>query len=278
MPLFSDAQTGQWHFLLGGLDLEMATIRELLQSESVPFTDKKLRWGASATQYRDVIAANSGGANPGTRLVLVELENDLEDDRLNDQLIWIDHHNDRAGPSAPTSLEQVFQLLVLPEDRWTRHFELVAANDRGHIDAMVEVGASRDEISEIRRQDRMLSGEEPDDEATSRKAIERRREFASGQLTIVELPHSRCGAVTDLLHPALGGPGYENLLVLSPDEVNFYGDGEVIKWLERQFPGGWSGGELPVRGFWGKSLESAEQALLIGRQLTGLCGAGARET
>ena len=48
-----------------------------------------------------------------------------------------------------------------------------------------------------------------------------------------------------------GGPGFNNLLVISPNQINFYGAGFVIQQLVDKFPAGWYGGELPDRGFWG---------------------------
>ena len=57
--------------------------------------------------------------------------------------------------------------------------------------------------------------------------------------------------ITDRLDRELGGPGYHNLLILSPGEVNFYGEGRLVNALAAAFPAGWYGGSLPERGFWG---------------------------
>lgn len=62
-------------FFLGGADLEMATIRALLD-ETVPGNvhDKGLRWGAKASAYREeIMSALAQGLTP----VLVELEDNL---------------------------------------------------------------------------------------------------------------------------------------------------------------------------------------------------------
>jgi len=71
------------------------------------------------------------------------------------------------------------------------------------------------------------------------------------------LAHARTATVTDRLAKELGGSGYQNLLILSPKEVNFYGSGKLIAILDARFPGGWSGGSLPERGFWGHSESGA---------------------
>jgi len=79
-------------------------------------------------------------------------------------------------------------------------------------------------------------------------------------LTVVRLQHTRTAAVTNRMERALGGPGYENLLVISPAEVNFFGTGTIILALNDAFPRGWYGGSLLERGFWGHS-ESVKEAL-----------------
>jgi hypothetical protein len=150
-------------------------------------------------------------------------------------------------------LEQVFDLLRLPSSRWTRWFALVAANDRGHVRAMLELDppATAAELQQIRAADRGAQGITLQQEQEATAAIAHARLLAGGALTVVDLPHDRTAAVADQLEPALGGCGYENLLVYSPNQVNFFGRGQVIERLVGQFPGSWFGGDLPDRGFWG---------------------------
>lgn len=73
---------------------------------------------------------------------------------------------------------------------------------------------------------------------------------------------ARASVVADRLDAALGGPGYSDLLVISPQEVNFYGSGRTIARLDAAFPGGWRGGELPRRGFWGHAQLANIEAVL----------------
>lgn len=234
--------------MLGGHDLEMETIAALVES-ALPgaIVDAGLDWGARASAYRhQILEALERGVTP----VLVELEWDLDISR--ELAIEIDHHGSRAGRDAPTSLHQVFALLELPSSRWTRWYDLVAANDRGHVRAMVEMGATREEIREVRRLDLMAQGATEADFAIAREAVAARESHARGELTVVRLSHGRASVVADLLHPALGGPGYAALAVVSPNQINVWGSGELVAWLESEFPGGWYGGELPVSGFWGR--------------------------
>lgn len=234
-------------FFLGGRDLEMATIRDLLQ-EVIPgrFYDKALTWGATASAYREeIIATLACGLMP----VLVELIDDLG--LPSARIVIVDHHGERAGEHRPTSLHQVFALLGLPGKRWTRWFELVAANDRGYIPALMEIGATREEIFNVRAADRAAQGITPEEEAAGERAVAQAKTLVSGLLTIVHLPHARTATVTDRLQPELGGTGYKNLLVCCPEQVNFFGTGQIVLALYEKFPGGWYGGGLPTRGFWG---------------------------
>jgi len=233
-------------FFLGGQDLEMAVIRELLEEAGARFFDGRLGWGAKASSYEEEIRACLEG---GGRPVLVELTDDLDLDP--EGVIVADHHGKEAGRDAPTSIEQVFRLLELPPERWSRRLELVAANDRGGPPALAQAGATREEIAEIRAADRAAQGVTEEEERQAAGAAEKAEGRAGGRLTVARLPLDKTTPLVDRLHPELGGPGFENLLVLSPGEVNFFGSGELVRALEERYPGGWSGGELPQRGFWG---------------------------
>ncbi|MBK9316283.1 MAG: hypothetical protein IPM55_18875 [Acidobacteria bacterium] len=149
-----NSPSSQLVFFLGGRDLEMVTIRDLLgETSHGGCHDKALSWGARASAYRTEIAETiAAGKTP----VLIELENDLG--LQEDEFINIDHHGARAGREAPTSLHQVFALLDLPADKWTRWHQLVAANDRGYIPEMLAEGATPEEIRQVRAADRQAQG------------------------------------------------------------------------------------------------------------------------
>ena len=253
-------------FFLGGRDLEMVTIRELVEQVR-PGTchDRGLGWGARASVYREQILATLARRQTP---VLVELEPDLDlacvrateaeatrsivgDGRT---LILVDHHGAAAGSDRPTALHQVFQLLGCPPTAWTRRMELVAANDRGYLPALADAGATAEEMRAIRRDDRAAQGIAPEEEAAAEEAVRHREVRAGGALTVLRLPTDRMTAATDRMEPLLGGPGYRNLLCAGPAEVGFFGAGRWISELDRRFPGGWRGGALPVRGFWGHPI------------------------
>ncbi len=238
-------------FFLGGADLEMAEIRALLEIHAPGrFVDKGLEWGAKASDCRDEIAAAlARGETP----VLVELDWDLDGIVDRGRVREIDHHGDRAG--RPASLRQAFEILGLPEDAWTRRLELVAANDVGHIRAMKAAGATAEEIAEIRRADRAAQGVGADEEADAAQAIARGRELtgASGTgVTVIAVSHDRSTAAADLMEADAGGPGFENLVVVMPSKLAFFGSGALVLALKDAAPESWWGGALPERGFWGR--------------------------
>lgn len=247
-------------FFLGGRDLEMVTIRALLQAHApTMFHDKGLAWGARASAYQgEIESALAEGKTP----VLIELENDLGLDPAMPMVV-IDHHGERAGAEEPTSLHQVFRLLGLPAAAWTHWHELVAANDRGHILALLKAGATQEEIVRVRAADRAAQGITPEEEAQGERAAACAETLLEGKLTITRLPHSRTATVADRLHHALGGAGYKNLLVLCPHEVDFFGTGSLVLALDRKYPGGWYGGALPERGYWGHGEPFPPEAQIV---------------
>lgn len=252
-------------FFLGGRDLEMVTIRDLL-AERAPgrWHDQGLAWGAKASAYdAEIEAARANGLVP----VMVELEDDLGLTVGGDagSFIVVDHHGPRAGRDRPTSLHQVFALLEVEPAHWSRWFDLVAANDLGHIPAMTARGATPEEIRRVRAADRAAQGITAEQEAQAEQAAAAPQHLAGGLLTVVALPHDRTAAVADRLAPELGGPGCENLLILGPTSVHFFGAGELVLALDRTLPGGWYGGALPDRGFWGHAVPVPDAlAYLIG--------------
>jgi hypothetical protein len=240
-----------YRFFLGGRDLEMVEIGELLRTHAPGLVeDKGLAWGAALSAYREwLLAALQRGETP----VAVELADDLPPDLFDrKKLIIVDHHGARAGADQPTSLEQVFSLLGLPREAWTRRRALVAANDRAHVAGLRAYGATAAEIAEIRTADRAAQGVTAADEIEARRAISARRQ--DGDLTIVETTSDTSTAVADLILPECNGPGYKRLMVLMPGKVTVFADGDMIARLAETYPNGWWGGDLPNAGFWGQTI------------------------
>lgn len=249
-------------FFLGGHDLEMLEIGQLVRAAwgKAAVVDRGLPWnGAVASAYlQDIEAAVAAERTP----VLVELRDDLPAE-LSGRCVHVDHHGARAGADAPTALEQVFALLGLPKERWTRRMALVAANDRGWIPELRAMGATDAEIAAIRAEDRAAQGVTAAEEAVAEAALARAERRLEGSLVLVRLPHARTSPVLDRLALQAGEGEPPDVLVLSPEEVNFSGRGARVLALDAAFPGGWRGGALPARGFWGRGRPLPDEAALL---------------
>lgn len=241
-------------FLLGGHDLEMLTIRKLLETRQVPFADRNLSWGAKASDYQAEIEQWD---HPGHHLVFIELIIDLQPS----QASWsvVDHHGPQAGRGTPTSLEQVARMLGVSDQEFAGHrdWQLVAANDRGHVRGMRQLDppATDDEIRQIRLADLQAQGITDQQLEHARRDAKQAEWLCDGRLTVVRTSgHDRSGLIADVLEPFFGGPGFDNLLVIGADEVGFFGRGELVQGLADQSPSppdAWYGGNLPEYGYWG---------------------------
>ncbi len=241
---------------LGGYDAEMLAIADACREAGVAICDKHLGWGAAASAYQKEIAqAISEGKQP----VLIELSLDIE---LPETAIVVDHHNENVGK--PASILQVLDLLGVEP---TRRQLLIAANDSGYIPAMLALGATPEEIAEVRLADRSAQGISSEQEREAERAISA-AQVVNG-VTIVRMAHSKTATVCDRLF----NPDKEQrLLILSGDgESNFFGNGELCRQLQGEKTGktaegwdtyshfgGWIGGNLPQSGFWGGYADQKE--------------------
>lgn len=193
----------QYHFLLGGYDLEMVTIKTILEQQGIPFSDKKLRWGAKLSAYADVL-------NDEDHFVGIEL---IEDISTPKHYTLIDHHNEFAHLNS--SLEQVADLLGV---RLTREQEFVAANDVGYIYAMEAMGASPEIVKEIREKDKFEQGVTALDEELALESIGKHSKMYADILCVNSLT-SHFSTITDKLYP------YKKLMISYQDHFVYYGDG-----------------------------------------------------
>jgi len=221
-------------FFLGGYDAEMYEIRKILEQCQQAFYVKHLSWGAKLSSYENELNSLSKNEIP----VFIELELDI---KYPQQSIVIDHHDLDSGKKKPSAIEQVAKLLNVKLDRWQK---LIAANDVAWIDGLNKAGASENEIRKIRSYDRKCQGISEEAELETQEAIKKMKVYES--LAIVEIPHSHASAVFDRLYNQ-----FVNILVFSPNETNFSGRGDVIKFLSKKFPKSWYGGNLPEKRFWG---------------------------
>lgn len=196
-------------FLLGGYDLEMLEIKKILKKHNIPYFDNHLSWdNALLLNYRDVLAQY--GNNHDYQLYGIELRNTgIYSIPENYQLI--DHHNEYN--KLQSSLEQVANILQIP---LTRKQQLKAANDKGYIPAMKLLGATDEEIFNIRLQDRKAQGVTKKDELLVGKAIENKKLL--GDVTVVEALSFAFSPICDRLYP------YKKLLIYTSQNLMYYGE------------------------------------------------------
>lgn len=243
-------------FFLGGRDLEMVTISDLIRAHCGPgaIVDKALGWGAKASDYASEI---DQCVKDGKIPVLIELVLDI--DTMPENAIIIDHHNEHAGFDKPTSLEQVFDLLQCSRTEWIRYFALVAANDRGWVPEMRKIGATDQEVADIRKADRKAQGITAAEESQAEDALAIQGITDQSDIAIVDLPHNRFATVTDRL--AQNGRTPRILAVRGPKETGLYGPGPVIEAFVKKHPNAWYGGALPDYGFAGVAQQVSDREL-----------------
>lgn len=196
-------------FLLGGYDLEMLTIKQLLEGvHDCVVIDKQLKWeNAHLSEYQDDLRQYANYYIYG-----IELQEDITPP---DNYHRIDHHNDYDYKQS--SLEQVAEIVGIGLNR---RQQLIAANDRGYIPAMQKLLATEEDIADIRRMDRAAQGITAEDETQAQESVKNNLR-TSGSLIIVKSQTACFSAICDLLFP------YKRLLIYTDSEWMFYGEGKT---------------------------------------------------
>ena len=201
-------------FLLGGMDLEMLEIKSILQKHQYTFFDRNLNWdNAIWAVYLDDLNQNQFQDK-----IFVGIELNGKEKRPANS-IDIDHHNENHENQS--ALEQVIRLLDVPEE-WTRQRQLIAANDQGYIPAMIEMGATPSEISEIRHADRNAQGVEQEDEKNAEISLQNHL-FDFGELKVVFALTDRFSTIVDRLFGSTN-----QLLVYNENSLVFYGNIQAL--------------------------------------------------
>lgn len=211
-------------FLLGGADLEMCTIRQLLDRMGCHYYDHHLRWdNACLSAYKGCIAKYKDDKT--CRFVGIELQEDITPPP---GYVCIDHHNENAGK--PSALEQLADLLGVSLSRYE---QLVAANDRAYIPGMRALQASDAEIVKIRRADRACQGVSEEEERLAEQAIKENLETCNNLIVVRALSHC-FSPICDRLFP------YERLIVYTDEEWIYYGKqaNRLVKTLQTDIQNG----------------------------------------
>lgn len=196
-------------FLLGGHDLEMQTIADMLKENRIEFHDNSLKWNnAAASCYKQQF--EKYGNMPGVIIYGVELNYDITE--IYSNYILIDHHGEYE--ERPSSLEQIALIIGVKMDRY---MTLVAANDSRYIPGMKDAGASDDEIKEIREKDRAAQGVTAEIEDAAETAINTNLEDLKYLKIVKNAPKGSFSTICDLLYP------YSSLVIYNESELCFYG-------------------------------------------------------
>lgn len=135
----------------------MQEIKKILLANACDFIDLSLAWGAKLSAYQDYLTFNGS-------IYGIELEEDINPPK---NYTSIDHHgkyDDRIS-----SLEQIANLLHVS---LSSEQKLIAANDSRYIAGMRALGATQEEIDEIRAKDRIAQGITQEDEALAKESLQ----------------------------------------------------------------------------------------------------------
>ncbi|MCC8070346.1 MAG: hypothetical protein LIO90_00905 [Bacteroidales bacterium] len=206
-------------FLPGGWDLEMQTIVGLLQGRDdciVASCGRRLEWGATLSAYQQQLKEYADATLYA--IYGIELIDDSAQQGFSvpSNYYSINHHDQEAGK--PSSLEQVCQLLGVKMDH---RLQLIAANDCDYIPGMQRLGATEEEIAEIRLADRAAQGVTPQEEAEAEELC-RSIEPHKGVITI-KAPSSHFSPITDRLWMR-----EEPKMIYTDEEFCFYGPTDTI--------------------------------------------------
>jgi len=201
-------------FLLGGHDLEMQTIKEVLIDngfkEGEGLFDKELQWDtAKLSTYNDEIAKNKGKI-----IYAVELDEDIE---LPINYHRIDHHNDYADKDA-----SLLQILALLGNKVTREQKLIAANDARYISGMKCLDALAEEIIGIRQEDRKIQGiSKREDEIAKEIVLDESKRKVIADITIINADKVPFSAISDSLY--FENKQTEKTIIYDDTKIVFYG-------------------------------------------------------
>lgn len=196
-------------FLLGGHDLEMNAIIQLLEEHHLIYKDRSLQWNnAYLSQYEQDLSLFKD--NSSYKIYGIELQEDIVPPS---NYVRIDHHNQYT--KLPSALEQIAELLHHPLNRWQ---QLIAINDKAYIPGLQQAGASQEEILRIRFEDRKAQGVSINDELLAEKAIRENKEETEN-LIVVRAYSDRFSPICDRLYP------FKQLLIYTDKELVYYGKG-----------------------------------------------------
>ena len=201
--------TTQRIFFLGGQDLEMLEIKNLLIKHNENFKDKNLSWGAKLSEYQEELEKYKD-----YKIYGIELKANIQSTK---NYIEIDHHG--KNDHKPSSLEQVANILGV---KLTKEQKLIVANDSRYINGMRVLCATQEKIDEIRAKDRAIQGITEEDEVMAKNSFEN----TTDNYIFSQTP--KFSALSDLAYNK-----FDKYVIYNFSKVVFYGykKGKVLEFL-----------------------------------------------
>jgi len=188
-------------FLLGGMDLEMAEIENILKKYNQIVFNKNLNWGAKLSSYKNQ-------RKKDYHFYGIELIEDIQPPK---NYTKIDHHNEFY--KKPSSIEQIAKLLNIKLNRYQK---LVALNDKGYIPAMEKFGATKEEIESIRQKDRFYQGVTKEDEKLAKESLKNIEII--NNIKIIYALCDKFSAISDRIYPT------KDYIIYNDKKIIFYGN------------------------------------------------------
>lgn len=204
-------------FLLGGRDLEMLEIKNLLISNNEKFEDKNLLWGAKLSDYQTELEKYKDG---NITLYGIELAIDITTPT---NYIEVDHHG--QNDDKPSSLEQIAEILGIS---LSREQKLIAANDSRYISGMKSLCATQKECEEIRAMDRKAQGIIQEDEDLAKASL---NNSLCNKSNYIFSKTPKFSAVSDLAYYK-----FVNYTIYNDTKIVFYGykKSNILEFLKAQ--------------------------------------------
>jgi|GEM_PF-414466 len=228
------SETKKYIFFLGGLDLEMLEIKNILEEKNLTIINRELSWGAKLSDYKDELSKEDDSTKKQT-YVFIELEMDDKHLLEGKEYKIIDHHNEQSHKKS--SLEQLIEFLNTElgiEVAFTRYRQLIAINDVKHIKGMQEADASESEIAEIRAADRKAQGITESEEALAKESVKSFKRD-DGLITTIKAQTDRFSAITDFIYQEKS----KHLIIYNEQSLNYYGPAknELVSFLKNKSVG-----------------------------------------
>lgn len=168
------------------------TVKDILTKTGTPFIEMPQGF-PFAEDYKAIAGKVASGLpveglniSKDAKIYCVDPITPNQTDKLPDNIVVIsDFEKDLIDTSAMSKVLEVTGYSP-SSDKESRFLELVGANNYGLIAGLQEVHATREEIADIRKRDRVAMGEKPQEEVWAKDALDKKVEVKDGDWTIIK--------------------------------------------------------------------------------------------